>query len=134
MPRLHIITGTNKTGKSNAAWEKQRAEPAADWLIADGSDSQTVSSFVNSERNVIWVVRTDEPFEVTQQHQVPLPTTFGSSIIAVTIENRVRRRLVKTYTKKSEQVQGIFWADEGGGIYLDKDIIDARVLYVAEEV
>ena len=129
MTRLHIITGPAKSGRSNAAAEKQRSEPAADWFVCDGpTQREAVDAYLGRGRNVIWVAERvrDEDIEVTTQHMVQLPTTFGSVVTAATTDNRTRRVLSLASNTN-------WWVDSKGSTYVPSDVIDARVLFDAKE-
>jgi len=131
--RLHIITGTGKSGRSTAAFDKQTSEPAANWLICDGiTAAATVDSYLSNGRNVIWVADRvhSEKLEVTTSHCVALPKTFGSSVLARVMAHGPVRRFVLSQDPDGE----LSWFSKDGVAYQASDLIEPVVSFVAEEV
>lgn len=128
MTRLHVITGEHGTGKTTAAFEMQKTERAADWMVVDDSKGtpydrlEDVRQGLAGERNVILVLNSPEHVEVTSQHQVQLPRAFGSVVLASTVDNTKRRIF-------SLQSNTNWWSDSSGSTYSAAALIAASRVY-----
>lgn len=128
MGRLHVITGPSKTGKSTRASEMQRNEPAAEWKLYDGP--MLISNFqaAIATGNVIVVIPSDDEIEVTTEHMVPLPATFGSLIVA-DVENATPTR--QTLILGDGKAEPRWMTNAGGDWFKSSELRNIRVIFTA---